>query len=66
MATISDRLCPHFNGQVGPVVFRNGTGQSDDPDVLAYFHDDSDRYDVTDDYDHDPVDDLDPELDPED
>lgn len=60
MATITDRLGP-FSGQVGPVVFRNGVGQCDDPDTLAYFHDDPDRYDVTDDYDHDPLDDLDPE-----
>ena len=50
MATITDRLGP-FTGQVGPVVFRNGSGQCDDPDVLAYFHADPDRYDVSDDYD---------------
>lgn len=47
MATISDRL-GHFDGQIGPVVFTKGTGQTDDPDMLAYFAADGDRWDVTD------------------
>lgn len=60
MATITDRLFSSFTGQVGDVVFSAGVGESDDPDMLAYFEADPDRYDVTDGYDEDPADDEDP------
>jgi hypothetical protein len=47
MATITDRL-GHFAGQIGPVVFTNGTGSTNDPDMVAYFAADPDRWDVND------------------
>lgn len=48
MAHIRCTLRPHFTGQVGPVVFRNGHGETTDPDMVAYFGALPDEYDVTD------------------
>lgn len=45
MATITDRL-GRFTGQVGPVRFYRGVAETDDPDMVAYFRADPDRYDV--------------------
>lgn len=45
MAHISHRL-GHFTGHIGPVRFTNGEAQTDDPDMLAYFAEDPDTYDV--------------------
>lgn len=49
MAHIRCTLRPHFTGQVGPVVFRNGHGETSDPDMLGYFADNGDEYDVLED-----------------
>ena len=57
VATITDRLGP-FTGQVGPVRFVKGVATTEDPDMVAYFAADPDRYDVE-------TDDL-PDPDPED
>lgn len=46
MAHIRCTLRPHFTGQVGPVRFRNGHGETTDPEALAYFHALPDEYDV--------------------
>lgn len=48
MAHIKCTLRPHFTGQVGPVRFHNGHGETSDPDALAYFEANPDEYDVTD------------------
>ena len=48
MAHIRCTLRPHFTGQIGPVVFRNGHGETSDPEALAYFEANPDEYDVTD------------------
>ncbi|WP_408895938.1 hypothetical protein ACJ5H2_13560 [Nocardioides sp. R1-1] len=61
MAHISHRLGP-FTGQVGPVVFVNGEAETNDEDMLLYFLDDPDTYDVTDAHqDEDPTGDPDPD-----
>lgn len=50
MATITNRLGP-FTGSVGSVRFVRGVGETDDPDMVAYFIADPDTYDVeTDDH----------------
>lgn len=48
MAHIRCTLRPHFTGQVGPVRFVKGHGETSDPDALAYFEANPDEYDVTD------------------
>lgn len=48
MAHIRCTLRPHFTGQVGPVRFKNGHGETSDPEALAYFEANPDEYDVTD------------------
>ena len=58
MATITDRL-GQFTGQVGPVRFVKGVATTEDPDMVAYFAADPDRYDVeTDDLPDDGISDL--------
>lgn len=47
MAHITYTLAPHFTGHVGPVRFTNGHGETDDPEVAAWFADRPDEYDVT-------------------
>lgn len=47
MAHITDNLAPHFTGHVGLVRFVNGHAETDDPDMVAYFAADPDRYAVT-------------------
>lgn len=47
MAHVTDILAPHFTGHVGPVRFVNGHGETDDPELVAYFAADPDRYTVT-------------------
>lgn len=56
MTTIIDRL-GHFTGHIGPVRFRNGVAETHDPDMVAYFQDDPDRWDVETDEQPDPTDD---------
>lgn len=63
MAHISHRLGP-FTGQVGPVVFVKGEAETDDADMLAYFAEDPDTYDVQA-VDLPPVDPDDPDDDPD-
>lgn len=46
MAHITCTLRPHFTGQVGPVRFRNGHGETRDPEALAYFRALPDEYAV--------------------
>lgn len=46
MAHISHRLGP-FTGHVGGIRFRNGEAETDDEDMLMFFLEDSDTYDVT-------------------
>ena len=48
MAHIRCTLRQHFTGQIGPVVFRNGHGETSDPEALAYFEALPDEYEVTD------------------
>lgn len=47
MAHITDLVAPHFTGHVGPVRFTNGHAETDDPELVAYFEADPDRYVVT-------------------
>lgn len=61
MAHITNTLQPHFTGHVGPVRFTNGHAETDDPEMVAYFQADPDRYAV-DPQDHE----LDDQLDPDD
>lgn len=37
MAHIEYTLAPHFTGHIGPVRFRRGHGESDDPEVVEFF-----------------------------
>lgn len=46
MAHITDLVAPHFTGHVGLVRFVNGHAETDDPDLVAYFEGDPDRYQV--------------------
>jgi hypothetical protein len=46
MAHIRCTLRPHFTGQIGPVRFRNGHGETSDLETLAYFRALPDEYDV--------------------
>lgn len=46
MAHITDLVAPHFTGHVGPVRFVNGHAETDDPDLVAFFDGDPDRYRV--------------------
>lgn len=64
MAHISHRLGP-FTGQVGPVVFVKGEAETDDPDMLGYFAEDPDTYDVTEDVDPESPGNDDPDGDPD-
>ena len=65
MATITDRL-GHFTGQIGPIRFHKGVATTADPDMVAYFAADPDRWDVEHDEQPDPTDqeliDLEAEL----
>jgi hypothetical protein len=57
MAHITNTLQPHFTGHVGPVRFINGHADTDDTDLLEFFHGQPDVYDVQadeDDTDADP------------
>lgn len=47
MAHITDLVAPHFTGHVGLVRFVKGHAETDDPDLVAYFEGDPDRYQVT-------------------
>lgn len=47
MAHITDLVAPHFTGHVGPVRFVNGHAETDDPELVAYFGQQDDRYVVT-------------------
>ena len=64
MAHITDILAPHFTGHVGPVRFVNGQAETDDPELVAYFAADPDRYAVTE--TDEPRGHNDPEDDPQD
>lgn len=47
MAHITDLVAPNFTGHVGPVRFTRGHAETDDPELVAYFAADPDRYAVT-------------------
>lgn len=48
MAHIKYTLSPHFTGHVGPVRFKDGHADCDDPELLDFFKGQPDLYDVDD------------------
>lgn len=60
MAHVEHRL-GRFTGQVGPVRFTNGHAETEDTDMVAYFRDQPDLYDVTEDEQPEPGEDGGPD-----